>query len=351
VPGELAIVTRHLSKDYYTVSGRQLAVRILLGAVVGLVSGWLTAAVTRDLAAAVAVGVLVDLVLTVVLLGVRQSHWLCRNVTAVEDLNLSIERGEVFGLLGPNGSGKSTTIKMLLGLIASSKGEAEVLGRPPGDLSAKQRIGYLPEETHLYRFLNSVETLDFYGRLFRIPRQVRRRRTAELLDLVGLGADVRKRKLKTYSKGQLRRIGVAQALINDPELLLLDEPTSGLDPIGRIEMKKLIADLKARGRTVLITSHLLADMEALCDRVLILHQGATVVTGRTSLLLADEQSYQMTASGVDDSVMAEVAELIRSRGGQVSGTEHPRASLEEFFREQIERRRAAVRGESRGEAD
>lgn len=272
-------------------------------------------------------------------------------VTALNEFNLGVERGEVFGLLGPNGSGKSTTIKLLLGLITSTAGHIEVLSRPPGALSAKQRIGYLPEETHLYKFLNAEETLDFYGRLFRIPRKLRKRRTGQLLDMLGLSGSVRKRKLKTYSKGQLRRIGLAQALINDPELLLLDEPTSGLDPLGRIEMKNIIMDLKERGRTVLISSHLLADVEAMCDRVLILHQGATAVVGLTEHLLSDEQSYQLTASGVDELVIAEVAELIRSRGGEVRGTEHPRSTLEEFFRDTIERRRSAAAGEIEGDGN
>jgi ABC-2 type transport system ATP-binding protein len=345
VPGELAIVTRRLTKTYYRVYWGRLALVFLVGAaLLGLAGGLI------GLSAGM-LGVAVGSVIGVLAGGVGgcllfMRFWYRRVVTAVKNLNLTVNRGEVFGLLGPNGSGKSTTIKLLLGLIRPSSGHMEVLDRPPGHISAKQRIGYLPEETHLYRFLNAEETLDFYGRLFRIPRKQRKQRVRQLLETVGLSGEVRRRPLRTYSKGQLRRIGLAQALINDPELLFLDEPTSGLDPIGRIEMKRIIADLRARGRTVFISSHLLADVEAVCDRVMILFQGETAVVGRTEHLLADEQSYQLTASGVDESVIAEVADLIRARGGEVGGTEHPRSSLEEFFRETIDRRRAAARGEA-----
>jgi len=178
------------------------------------------------------------------------------SVLAVDHLNLEVGRGEVFGLLGPNGSGKTTTTKLLLGLIFPTNGSATVLGEPAGSIRAKTKIGFLPEESYLYRFLNAEETLDFYGRIFGLPRAVRKRRTDELIELVGL-QHARKRSLRGYSKGMSRRIGLAQALVNDPELVFMDEPTSGLDPIGRKEVKQLIVRLKEQGKTVMLCTHLL----------------------------------------------------------------------------------------------
>ena len=192
---------------------------------------------------------------------VYNDFWGRAKVRALEDLDLTIHRGEVFGLLGPNGSGKSTTIKLLLGLIFPSRGTASVLGEPAGSTVINERIGFLPEESYLYRFLNGEETLHFYGRLFKIPRKELKRRVPALLDTVGLDEKARKRKLREYSKGMARRIGLAQALINNPDLILLDEPTTGLDPIGTREMKDLIVSLKNQGKTVLLCSHLLADVQ------------------------------------------------------------------------------------------
>ena len=201
---------------------------------------------------------------------VYKDFWGRPKVEALLNLDLTIHRGEVFGLLGPNGSGKSTTIKLLLGLIFPSKGKAFVLGQPAGSTTINEKIGFLPEESYLYRFLNGEEILKFYGRLFKIPRRELNRRVPELLDIVGLDAKSRKRKLREYSKGMARRIGLAQAMINNPDLILLDEPTTGLDPIGTREMKDLIISLKNQGKTVLLCSHLLADVQDVCDRITIL---------------------------------------------------------------------------------
>ncbi|MDR0868418.1 MAG: ABC transporter ATP-binding protein [Planctomycetota bacterium] len=213
---------------------------------------------------------------------------------ALTDLNLSVERGEIFGLLGPNGSGKSTTIKLLLGMLYPTAGEISLFGRRPDDLYVKQRLSYLPEETNLYRFLTAEETLDFYGRLFRLPRRERRHRVEQLLDLTGLRQN-RSRPLGEFSKGMQRRVGLAQALINDPELVILDEPTSGLDPLGIREVKNIILELKAKGKTVLLSSHLLDDVEDVCDRVAILYGGKVRASGTVNELLSDQK--RTTISG------------------------------------------------------
>ena len=182
---------------------------------------------------------------------VFRDFWMRPRVMAVRELTLSVARGEVLGLLGPNGSGKSTTIKMILNLLFPTRGQIAVFGRPPADIALKHRIGYLPEETHLYRYLNAEETLDFYGCLFRMPRAERRRRVGMLLDMVGL-AGAQYRPIGEYSKGMQRRVGLAQALINDPDLLILDEPTTGMDPIATRQIKDLIGHLQSRGKTIIL---------------------------------------------------------------------------------------------------
>src|SRR5215210_2385063 len=216
---------------------------------------------------------------------VYKDFWGRDKVRALDDLNLTIERGEVFGLLGPNGSGKSTTIKLLLGLIFPTAGSASVLGYPAGSTQVNEKVGFLPEESYLYRFLNGEETLRFYGRLFKMDRRTLNRRVPELLDVVGLDAKARKRKLREYSKGMARRIGLAQALINNPDLILLDEPTTGLDPIGTREMKDLIVSLRDQGKTVILCSHLLADVQDVCDRITILFGGKMQTLGQVKDLL------------------------------------------------------------------
>jgi ABC-2 type transport system ATP-binding protein len=203
---------------------------------------------------------------------VYRDFWGRQKVRALKALDLEIRRGEIFGLLGPNGSGKTTTIKLILGLLFPTSGQALVFGKDATDVHKNERIGYLPEESYLYKFLNAEETLDFYGRLFNMSRAVRRQRVADLIEMVGLEW-AKRRQLKEYSKGMTRRIGLAQALINDPELIVLDEPTTGLDPIGTHEMKEMIVDLRKKGKTVLMCSHLLADVQDVCDRIAILYQG------------------------------------------------------------------------------
>src|SRR5215207_7983370 len=245
---------------------------------------------------------------------VYRDFWGRPKVTALEGLNLTINRGEVFGLLGPNGSGKSTTIKLLLGLIFPTRGRASILGPPIGSTAINERIGFLPEESYLYRFLNGEETLKFYGRLFKIPSRDLKRRVPELLDIVGLDQKSRKRKLREYSKGMARRIGLAQALINNPDLILLDEPTTGLDPIGTREMKDLILSLKAQGKTVLLCSHLLADVQDVCDRITILFRGKMQTLGQVKDLLQVADITQIQTRGMTQQQIDELRQFITKMG-------------------------------------
>src|SRR5438874_12549000 len=210
---------------------------------------------------------------------IYRDFWGRQKVRALSALDLQIRKGEIFGLLGPNGSGKSTTIKLLLGLLFPTSGQALVFGKDATEVTKNERVGYLPEESYLYKFLNAEETLDFYGRLFDMSASVRQERTNQLIEMVGLNW-ARRRQLRGHSKGMTRRIGLAQALINDPELILLDEPTSGLDPIGTREMKDLILKLRDQGKTILMSSHLLPDVQDVCDRIALLHQGQLKELGR-----------------------------------------------------------------------
>ena len=247
---------------------------------------------------------------------VYKDFWGRDKVRALENLDLTIQRGEVFGLLGPNGSGKSTTIKLLLGLIFPSSGSATVLGHPTGDSAINERIGFLPEESYLYRFLNGEEILKFYGRLFKIDRRTLNKRVPELLDIVGLDGKARKRKLREYSKGMARRIGLAQALINNPDLILLDEPTTGLDPIGTREMKDLIVSLKQQGKTVLLCSHLLADVQDVCDRVTILFRGKMQALGDVKDLLQVRDVTQIETSGMTAAQVQQLQAYLSTMGIQ-----------------------------------
>src|SRR6266576_5618219 len=251
-----------------------------------------------------------EAVLTENLTKVYKDFWGRDKVRALDDLTMQIRRGEVFGLLGPNGSGKSTTIKLLLGLIFASKGRASVLGQPAGSTTINEKIGFLPEESYLYRFLNGEETLHFYGRLFKIPRKELNRRVPELLDIVGLDAKSRKRKLREYSKGMARRIGLAQAMINNPDLILLDEPTTGLDPIGTREMKDLIVSLKKQGKTVILCSHLLADVQDVCDRITILFKGKMQTLGEVRDLLQVRDITQIEARGLSREQIDQVRQFM-----------------------------------------
>jgi ABC-2 type transport system ATP-binding protein len=259
-----------------------------------------------------------------------RDFWGRQKVRALKALDLTIYRGEVFGLLGPNGSGKSTTIKLLLGLLFPTTGRAIVLGKEATDVKKNERIGYLPEETYLYKFLNAEETLDFYGRLFDMPAALRKQRAEALIDMVGLSW-ARRRQMREYSKGMARRLGLAQAMINDPELILLDEPTSGLDPIGTREMKDLILKLKAEGKTILMCSHLLADVQDVCDRIAILHQGELKELGRVDSLLKLRDVTQIRASGLTEDCKSEIRAVVERHHGQLLGMENPTSTLEELF--------------------
>jgi ABC-2 type transport system ATP-binding protein len=259
-----------------------------------------------------------------------RDFWGRSKKVALKPLDLEVRRGEIFGLLGPNGSGKTTTLKLLLGLIFPTSGEALVFGRDATDVSKNERIGYLPEESYLYKFLDAEETLDFYGRLFDMPPEERKRRADMLIEMVGLGRD-KKRQLKEYSKGMTRRIGVAQALINDPELVMLDEPTSGLDPIGTREMKDLIIDLKNRGKTVIMCSHLLADVEDVCDRIAVLHQGELKELGRVEDLLRVTDVTQIRATGLSEAAREEIRAVLERHGSTDAEIGNPRTTLEDLF--------------------
>ena len=267
---------------------------------------------------------------TVKLTKVFRDFWMREKVAAVSELDLEVRPREVFGLLGPNGSGKSTTIKMILGLLFPTRGRISVLGKRPSDVAVKARIGFLPEESYLYPFLDARETLDYYGRLFHQPRRERVKRVDMLLDMVGLSA-VAHRRVGEYSKGMQRRIGLAQALINDPELLILDEPTSGMDPIGTRQFKDLIMALAARGKTVLLSSHLLGDVEDVCDRVCILYGGKRRAQGHIDDLLAQKQYTQLTTTELDEATLAKVRQLLAQAGDELVEVAAPREKLESLF--------------------
>ena len=267
---------------------------------------------------------------------VYRDFWGRQKVRALKALDLTVRRGEVFGLLGPNGSGKTTTIKLLLGLLFPTSGEALMLGKAATDVGKNAKIGYLPEESYLYRFLNAEETLDFYGRLFSLSGAVRRQRVAQLISMVGLES-ARKRQLREYSKGMARRIGLAQALINDPELILLDEPTSGLDPIGTRNMKDLILDLKKQGKTIIMSSHLLADVQDVCDRIGILHQGELKELGRVEDLLKVSDQTEFRVSGLSDDAKNRILKIIEEdSNAKLLYSGNPSTTLEDLFLRIIE---------------
>jgi ABC-2 type transport system ATP-binding protein len=261
---------------------------------------------------------------------VYRDFWGRQKVRALKALDLEVRRGEIFGLLGPNGSGKTTTIKLLLGLLFPTSGRALVFGKDASDVGKNERIGYLPEESYLYKFLNAEETLDFYGRLFNIPAKERRERVNRLISEVKLDW-ARRRQLKEYSKGMTRRIGLAQALINDPELILLDEPTTGLDPMGSREMKDTILRLRDEGKTVLLCSHLLPDIQDVCDRIAILHSGELKELGRIDTLLTVQDETQFRAKGLSKAAEEEIRKVIEKHGGELVGMDHPTTTLEELF--------------------
>ena len=265
-----------------------------------------------------------------------RDFWRRPRVRAVNDLSFSIGEGEVFGLLGPNGSGKSTTLKMLLGLLHPTSGELQVLGCSPREVRIKGRIGYLPEESFLYGYLTGEETLDFYGRLFELSADDRRTRREQLLEMMGLQS-ARRRRVGEYSKGMARRLGLAQALINDPDLVILDEPTSGLDPVGCRQMKDLIRALADRGKTVLLSSHLLADVEDVCDRLAILYNGRVQALGSLRDLLEERGRPRLALPEVSPESLRRILGLLREELGSEPPVDYPRRDLEQFFLDVVTR--------------
>jgi ABC-2 type transport system ATP-binding protein len=295
---------------------------------------------------------------------------------ALRDLNLSVRRGEIFGLLGPNGAGKTTAIKILMGIHFPTRGSAKILGRPLGDKRAKAQVGYLPENPYFYDYLTGGEFLDYYGRLYGMGRVQRRAKIPELLERVGLSASV-SIPLRGYSKGMLQRIGIAQALLNDPEIVVLDEPQSGLDPIGRKEIRDIILSLREQGKTVFFSSHILQDAEMVCDRVAILHLGDLVKMGHLEeLLTAHVSEFEIVASGMSGDAIAEVEKtatrtlrraddvlfVIKKRGdadaalakistcgGTLVAFTPRRETLEDIFLKQVGRGTREVAGAAGGE--
>jgi ABC-2 type transport system ATP-binding protein len=273
---------------------------------------------------------------------VFKDFWNRPKARAVDNVDFEVRRGEVFGLLGPNGSGKSTTVKLLLGLLNPTKGHIEVFGHSPRHVQTKARIGYLPEESYLYRYLNSRETLDFFGNLFQLSKGERNNRTEQLLEMVGLGK-TQTRAVGEFSKGMQRRIGLAQALINDPDLVILDEPTSGLDPIGCREVKDLIIALARRGKTVILSSHLLSDVEDVCDRVVIYYGGKIQAAGTLKELLATPDTLQITTPVLPRETLERVLEIIRKdvSTGEVR-VDNPTQNLESYFLDVVQKARQAA---------
>ena len=290
----------------------------------------------------------------------RTGFWLNQKITSLKGCSLSVYQGETFGLLGPNGAGKTTLLKLLLGIIRPSDGQGLLLGHPLGDRTVKQRIGYLPENAYYYDYLTGWEFLQMAAGLFQIPAKVQRQRIPQLLDLVGLPqAAARKKQLRQYSKGMLQRVGMAQALINDPELVFLDEPMSGLDPLGRYQMRQIILLLQKQGKTIFFNSHILSEVEQICDRVAILAQGELICTGSLDQLLGTDNTYHVKGKGGDLQLLKKwVSNLkvetdrgwqgeilcepydfladLHQMGGQLIAMNLARPSLEEFFLQQVQ---------------
>lgn len=273
---------------------------------------------------------------------VFKDFWGRAKARAVDNVDFEVRRGEVFGLLGPNGSGKSTTVKLILGLLNPTKGRIEVFGHSTRHVATKARIGYLPEESYLYRYLNSHETLDFFGNLFHLPKDQRENRSEQLLEMVGL-SQTRTRAVGEFSKGMQRRIGLAQALINDPDLVILDEPTSGLDPIGCREVKDLILALARRGKTVILSSHLLSDVEDVCDRVVIYYGGKIQAQGTLGDLLAKPDSVRITSPILPRETMERLLEIIRRDvASDRVRVDTPTQNLESYFLNVVQAARQAA---------
>jgi ABC-2 type transport system ATP-binding protein len=291
----------------------------------------------------------------------RTGFWLTRKVASLKSCTLQVFQGETFGLLGPNGAGKTTLLKTLLGIVRPSGGRGWVMGQPLGDRSVKQRVGYLPENPYFYDYLTGWELLQFTAGLFQVSRSQRRQRIPELLDLVGLAQSAAKRKqLRHYSKGMLQRIGLAQALINDPELVFLDEPMSGLDPMGRYQIREIILSLKDQGKTIFFNSHILSDVELICDRVGILAEGELICIGSLQELLGTAEGYEVRVRGGNPTVLQNrVSDLefydgywqghllgspqdflasLNLMGAELISLNPAHSSLEQFFLQQLQQR-------------
>ena len=267
-----------------------------------------------------------------------------RRVHALDGLSLSIDKGEVFGVLGPNGSGKSTAFKILVGLLRPDSGQARVLDYAPGTLAARKATGYLPEESTLLPFLSARETLRLMGALAGLSRADSIKRADELLERVGL-KDAATRRVKGFSKGMQRRLGVASVLMGDPEVFILDEPTSGLDPLGARDMKELIVELAKKGKTIVISSHLLGEIENVCHRVAFLNQGKLLKLGTLEDLLREQGSYELRVSPSNPEAVKALEELARAKGLKVERSGAPLASLESFYVKMLGSQKSEVRGQ------
>ncbi|NBS13535.1 MAG: ABC transporter ATP-binding protein [Verrucomicrobia bacterium] len=257
--------------------------------------------------------------------------WFRGRLLALEGLDMQVKKGEVFGLLGPNGSGKSTAMKMILGLLRPTGGRAEVCGHRAGTISARRQIGFLPENPYFPNFLSGVELVRYYGRLSGMGGRKLEGRIGELMELVRLGGEAGKRPLRTYSKGMLQRVGLAGALVGDPEVLMLDEPTAGVDPAGSREIRDLILELRERGKTVIFSSHLLEQVEDVADRVIILHRGKKLREGRLVDLLSKKGEWQVRVQGLEEAGRRELKAWLEKRGAQILAESAPRERLEEYF--------------------
>ncbi len=261
--------------------------------------------------------------------------WKRGRLLALNRLNLRVQEGEVFGLLGPNGSGKSTTLKLVLNLISRTDGNAWIFDVPCDHVESRVHVGFLPENPYFYRYLTGRETLEFYGKLCGLRKQPLQERIDQLLELVGL-VDAQHRQLSGYSKGMLQRIGLAQALIHDPKLLMLDEPTAGVDPIGSRDIRDLILQLKKMGKTVLLSSHLLSQVQDVCDRICVLNLGRIVLEGNVNNLVKDQKRLCITVENLPETSRANLQETIRAAGGTLLGMEHPQTTLESLFLEAVQ---------------
>jgi ABC-2 type transport system ATP-binding protein len=253
-----------------------------------------------------------------------------QSIVALRDLNLRVEAGEVYGLLGPNGSGKSTTLKIILGLVSPTRGQTKIFGRDSSLVESRESVGFLPENPYFYKFLTGRETLRFFGKLCRLDGTRLKNRVDELIELVGL-TNAREQRLGTYSKGMLQRIGLAQALISEPKLVVLDEPTAGVDPAGSRDIRNIIVDLKQRGVTVLLSSHLLGQVQEICDRVGILAKGKLVREGRLEELIAVENRSELVLENASESLLNEIEKLAAGSNAKLVERRRSTTTLERLF--------------------